>query len=289
MNFIKSILVCCWMILLTFTQMSCTSKQTEKDYNNIAAREYFTTTLLPILESQCNSCHVYHNTSLTQYASFETVAESIDAIINRIDSDLIGCMMPPASADTLTEAEHSAFLEFFDLLNRKEPNEAEVSILFEAFKYPLFNDRVGVVGEFETYEITLQNNAVDIFEKLQDAEIKILTSSINMGDHATKTSNVLQYFFHHLRVLIHGKVKSINSDTAVVAVELNGIIQDVSFSVFYEDYNNKITFFGTIDDLHEFNLTPAFEKLNEQCGSYHDGFVWPDVDIKIVIDNYDLL
>lgn len=289
MSFSRSTHVCFWMLLLMFSLIRCTSKKTEIDYNNTAAKEYFTTTLLPILESKCNSCHIYHNTSLTQYASFEAVAESIDVIINRTNSDQVGFKMPPSNSDVLTDAEKAALMEFFDLLNQNEIDEAVVSIKWEAFKYPLFSERKGVVGRFETYEVTLQNNATDIFEKLQDAEIKILTNSVKIGDSAEKTSNVLHYFFHHLRSIVHGTIKTIDEDTAVVSIEMNGVTQDISFAVTLDEMNNRIIFLGEIDDLYDFDLATAFEKLDEQCGGHHDGKVWPDVNLKIVIEHYDLL
>lgn len=269
--------------------LSCTSDQVPLENGNKKAEDYFNAVIQPILEEKCNSCHTYHNTSLTRYDAFRDVANSIDPILKRIDSNQLGYTMPPSNAVSLTADEKAALVEFLDMIEKEESDSLEISIEWEAFKFPFFSERVGVVGRFNTYGITINNEEDDIFGKLQNGEIRILANSVQVGESEEKTSNLLNYFFEYVKPVIFGKIKSIDQDKALVSIMLNGVVKEIEFSVTLDDFNNRIIFIGKIEDLYEYDLEPAFLKLDEKCGIHHEGKVWPDVNLKIEIKNYHLL
>lgn len=165
----------------------------------------------------------------------------------------------------------------------------KVSIEWTAYKFPAFDARVGVSGSFESFEYILTGNSSNIINQLGDSEIKILTNSVNVGDSSTKTSNIAEHFFPYFAPHIDCKVISIDEESAEIAITINEVTKQVIFAVELDEENRTVKMSGGIEDLMVFGAQTAFSKLNEVCGVFHDGFVWPDVSINVTIENYDLL
>ena len=170
-----------------------------------------------------------------------------------------------------------------------EASTLPINIEWKAFKFPDFENREGVSGTFESYSIELKNSSANIIEMLNDAEITIETSSVNISGNVSKTENVLNHFFAYFTPIIVGKVKNISETNALLEITMNGVAQEVIFDVAIIDETNTITFVGKIENLNSYNAAIAFAKLNEVCGVFHEGFVWPDIDLEIVINDYELL
>lgn len=178
---------------------------------------------------------------------------------------------------------------YSDLYPRDSTTEATIEIGWIAYKYPVFEERVGVSGTFNDYEIGFINKSEDIIEKLTYAEISIPTSSVMVGDHETRTSNVYNYFFKYFTTRIRGRINSIDETEAMVAITINGITQNIPFSVSIDKAKCNIVFNGSIENINPFGAEIAFNRLNEVCGEFHNDFVWSDIDIEILVANYDLL
>ncbi len=180
-----------------------------------------------------------------------------------------------------------------DQFEEFQPVELEqtsiVTIEWTAFKFPTFEDRVGVSGTFDSYEYKFARNANNILDQLDGAEITIPTSSINVGNSATKTANIATYFFPFLASKIDCEVKSIDRESAEIAISINDVTVHSIFEVNLDEANRTVKMSGGIEDLMVFGAQKAFKELNMVCGEYHDGFVWPDVTIEVTIEHYDLL
>ncbi len=181
---------------------------------------------------------------------------------------------------------HDRIEEFSDI---EVEQNLKVSLEWTAFKFPLFEDRVGVSGSFDSFEYSLTRSASNILDQLEDSEITIFTNSANVGNDDTKTSNVGKYFFPYFTPQIDCKVINIDHESAEIAISINEITQHVILNVALDEENSMLKLSGSIEDLRTFGAQTAFAKLNEACGIFHDGFVWPDVAINVTIENYNLL
>lgn len=165
----------------------------------------------------------------------------------------------------------------------------KVSIEWTAFKFPTFEDRVGVSGSFDSLEYSLTRSTGNIIDQLMDSEITIPTSSVNVGNNSTKTSNVSKYFFNYFTTKIDCKVINIDHESAEIAISMNDVTEHTKFEVELDEENKIVKLSGSIEDLMIFGAETAFAELNEVCGIFHDGFVWPDITINVTIENYDSL
>lgn len=173
-----------------------------------------------------------------------------------------------------------------------EANTQTTSIIqigWTAYKYPEFTERVGVSGTFENHEVFFLNESENILDKLTYAEISIPTNSVKVGNDTTRTDNVYNFFFKYFTTNIKGRINSINETEAIIAITINGTTQHIPFSVSLDKDKYNIILTGRIEDINPFGAAIAFYKLNDACGAVHNDFVWPDVDIEILVNNYKLL
>ena len=285
--FMKPIILIITAISFCF---SCKKENVQTKYvvkGNAEAKAYFDENIHPILESKCNSCHNYHNTSSTKYITFEKTSGNIHDIIKRIGSPINSEKMPPVSQTPLSQMEINQFFDFENLL-RDQSEDLKINLKWTAFKFPIFDDRAGVSGTFENLVWVLkENNSNSIYEKLEHAELSIFTSSVRIGSGELKTKNVKDHFFAHLMPIIHCEIIEIDEISATVMVLLNGISQNITMTTHIE--GNMFELVGEIEDLSVFNTDIAFSMLDAICGSYHQEYVWPDVKLELSILNFDEL
>lgn len=278
-----------WISFLFLIFFACVKEDAQSKYSAAIDAEqliFFEEQIFPILESKCNTCHDYHNTLSSEYTTFEKTAGNIENILGRISSGVDLDAMPPPSSEQLTISEIQQFKTFRDLL-KNTSTDLKINFKWTAFKYPSFNDRVAVRGTFDKMNWFINEDASNIYDKLDGAELIILTSSVNLGGSELRSTNVREYFFSKLTPTIHCKILSINTEYAIVSITMNGINRAVSLDISIDE--NAFNLSGTILDLHEFNLSSAFDSLDEVCGIYHDNFVWPDIKLELSIENFDKL
>ncbi len=164
-----------------------------------------------------------------------------------------------------------------------------ISIEWTAFKFPSFEDRVGVTGSFDSFEYRLTQNTDNILDQLNKSQLTISTNSVNIGNSDTKTSNVNLHFFSYFTSHIDCQIINIDHKNAEISISINGITRHYIFEVEIDKEKRNLVISGGIENLMVFGAQKAFVKLNEVCGIFHEGFVWPDVAINVRIENYDLL
>jgi len=165
--------------------------------------------------------------------------------------------------------------------------ECDITIGWTAFKFPIFEERLGVSGVFEDFEYNIINRSDNIIEKLDGASLTIHTNSVNIGGSSEKTNNVANHFFANFTPLIECKVNAIDDQGAHITVTMNTISKEILLKVTFDEEQRILTLSGTLENLNEFKAETALSKLDEVCGAYHQGFVWPDVDLKITLNNYN--
>ncbi len=278
---------------------SCIKENIEDKFfsESVAAREYYLTNVLPVLNSKCFSCHNYHNSSATKYDTYAKAAAVAGEMASRTSSAHANTVMPPLSAQPLSKEEKQVFEQFYQLLKGddgsskslagNESKEYAVLISWTAYKFPDSLSRVGVSGSFDNIFINYKNkHPANIYELLTDAEIMINTNSVNIGNDSVKSYNVRNHFFSYFTPVIYGRVIDLNaaSKKAEVRFTMNGISQQVTFDMI--EMKENLVFSGSINDIRHFNAQPALDALQEVCGEFHQNKLWPDISIKAEIKNY---
>lgn len=285
--------------LLTIFLQSCTGKNIEEEFfsESVAAKEYYAINVLPLLDRKCFSCHSYHNSSATRYDTYAKAAAKAEEMTNRISSQNLNLVMPPPSAEPLTEEEKRIIQQFYQLTKGSGENPIEtagndstnygVEVSWTAYKFPTFSSRVGVSGTFdETFITYKQKEAADIYEYLREAEILIPTNSANIGNDSLKTSNVVNHFFSNFTPAIHGQIIEIDipSKKAKVIFTINGLSEEITFQM--EEVKEDLIFTGQMQDIGYFKANAALDALQQVCGEYHQDKVWPDISLRAEIKNF---
>jgi hypothetical protein len=286
-------------LLLIFLQ-SCVEENIEDKFlsESVASQEYYIKNVLPVMNNKCFSCHTYHTSSGTRYDTYSKAAAVAEEMVNRTSSKDPNLIMPPPSAEPLTEEEVQVFQQFYQSTKvngevvieaeQKINQEYSVSLSWTAYKFSDFKNRIGVSGTFEEAFITYKyKEAANIYEFLQEAEILIPVNSTNIENDPLKTFNVLNHFFSYFTPVIHGKIMHIDAPNknAKVIFNINGLSQEVIFHI--EEVKEDLVFTGQIQDIRYFNnAQTALDALQQVCGEYHQGKVWPDIDLKAEIKNF---
>lgn len=286
-------------VFLVALLQSCKEENVEDLFlsEQVAAKSYYLTNVLPILSSKCFSCHTYHASSGTRYDTYAKAAAVAEEMASRTFSAHPNTIMPPPSANPLTEEEKRGFQQFFQLVKGSgdsskatagdDSQDFGVAISWTAYKFPDFTSRVGVSGTFDkTYITYKEKETADIYEFLTEAEILIPTNSANVGNDSLKSSNVKNHFFSYFTPVIHGRVMAIDSSSkkARVKFTMNGLSQEVTFDM--EEVENDLVFSGLIQDIGYFNSQAALDALQRACGEYHQDKVWPDISLRAEIKNF---
>ena len=282
-------------IFIGFAFLSCESENVEeKFFGDAPGKEHYNLNVAPLLDAKCFSCHTYHNTPTTRYDTYLSAAGAIDQIVTRVTATNASIMPPVGGGTPLTAQEIEILKEFQRQVSEdmQPSDELELKLEFTAYKYPNFDDRDGVGGTFnEIYYSYKHEEANDIYSYLTDAEITITTSSVNLANNdPLRSGNVRENFFSVFTPVIHCKVLSISQSDkkAMVEISMNNFTRQVDFNI--EDNGMDIHFRGKLDDIiNDWGAMPALEKLAEVCGDYHEGKVWPDVDLEMSILNYEKL
>ena len=160
-------------------------------------------------------------------------------------------------------------------------NASSTTVGWTAFK---FTDKKGVSGVFDQVDVLIAQNAEDMVQTLSGASFTIPVSSINSEnpDRDTKLENS---FFGTMESteIISGLVKSINNETALVEISMNGISMEYEGVVTVE--GEKVNFTTTID-MVDFEAQSSVDSLNTVCGLLHTGTdgvskLWSEIDINV--------
>ncbi|ALJ00460.1 Rossmann-fold NAD(P)-binding domain-containing protein [Rufibacter tibetensis] len=296
MKIIKRVYWCIFpaSFLLGALLQSCKEENAEDLFlgGQVEAKSYYLTNVLPILNSKCFSCHNYHSSSGTRYDTYAKAAAMAEEIANRTSSAHPNSMMPPPSANPLTDNEKKTLQQFLQLVkgggeNLNDEQKYGVSISWTAYKFPEYTRRVGVTGTFDkTYITYKKKEAANIYDFLNGAEILIPTNTANVGNDSLKSSNVINSFFSYFTPVIYGHVMAINSlsKRASVKITMNGFSQEVIFEI--EEAGENLIFTGEVQDIGYFNANAALNALQRACGQYHQDKVWPDISLKAEIKNF---
>lgn len=274
---------------------SCVEENIEEKFfsESEAAREYYFANILPILDQKCFSCHNYHNSSATKYDRYSTASSVAEDMASRTSSGNPNTVMPPPSAEPLSEEEKQVFQQFYQLvignqlIAGNESADYAVVVSWTAYKFPDSLSRVGVSGTFDHVHFTYENkDATNIYEFITDAEIMIKTNSVNIGDDSLKSYNVRNHFFSFFTPVIYGRVMEVDAQSKKAAVKftMNGISQHVLFDI--KEINEDLVFTGRIKDIGYFNAQAALNALQKVCGEYHQNKVWSDIYLEAEIKNY---
>ncbi|CAN5828659.1 hypothetical protein BH24BAC1_BH24BAC1_15250 [soil metagenome] len=287
------------VFLSAVSLQSCKEENVEDKFfsESAVAKDYYFTSVLPVLESKCFSCHTYHNSSVTRYDTYAKGAVAAEEMASRTSSAHAHSQMPPPSAAPLTEEEKQVFQQFFELVKGSgersiataggNSQEFGIFISWTAYKFPDFSSREGVTGTFDKTFITYKKKeAADIYAFLREAEILISTNSTTVGNDPVKSANVREFFFSYFTPVIHGQVTDIDPSTkkAKVKFTMNGISQEVIFEM--KEVKEDLVFTGRIQDIGHFNAQAALDALQRVCGVFHQDKVWPDISLKAEIKNF---
>lgn len=264
-----------------FTLLSgCFSESAESLYekNDALAKVIYHAQLKSTIENKCISCHVFHLEGTNRYDNYDKTKSSIAQIIARININ-DNSVMPPASADQLTQEETLQFEAFYNALYGNDSKD-KVSVTWTAFKYPDFLNRAPVSGTFDDLSYKLNQNYSDPIDILSHATITIETASVNVGDNAVKTNNV-GVFFNFFSDQITGTVDSYTDQKALITFNMNSITQQLAFDVTIQ--SDKIILEGRIPDLNFFNWQSAYHEFDLVCGEFHQHKLWEDVSVTAEI------
>jgi len=276
------------ILLSIFSIVSCLTENAEDKFianGQFEQKKFFDDHVLTILESKCNSCHDYHNSPSSEYRSFEKTSGNINNILKRVNDANPINIMPPTDASPLSISEVQSLVEFKNLLDEGF-TDLRVTLNWTAFKFPGFNTRAAVYGSFN--EISwIASPGTTIYDKLKNSELNIFTNSVNVGGSTVKSETLRDHFFRHLQPVIHCSIHTLDQEIAVAKVIINGIEQQLILNISMED--NTLRLHGVLEDLGYFDTDIAFDNLELVCGDLHQNTVWPDVEVELIIENYDKL
>lgn len=270
---------------------SCEKSNVETAFfEDAPGKDFYVQNISPLLESKCFNCHNYHNTSTSRYDTYLKASGAINQIVNRVTSSNPNAVMPPlGGGETLTNDEIDMLLMFKELIESDGvSSESVIDLQWTAYKFPGFDDRVGVSGSFDEIFYSFKNlDANNIYSFLVDAEITINTSSVNVGNDTEKNNNLRYNFFNVFSPVIHCKAIEFDELTreANVEITMNGITEQILFLI--QDDGENIKFTSTLKNIiDDWGAGYGLDLLNIVCGDYHQGVVWPDIDLSLEIKNY---
>lgn len=144
--------------------------------------------------------------------------------------------------------------------------------------------KAGVGGWFESVEVNGFKEGTDPIAAMQGVTFNIDVASTATGDSA-RDAKIVNFFFGTMLNTsnISGSIKSLNgSSTAgdgVLEITMNEV--SMEYPVKYTIENDVEVMIAGKIDIDTFNARAALDKLTEVCYEKHEGFTWPDVDIKV--------
>ncbi len=155
-----------------------------------------------------------------------------------------------------------------------------VSLHWMAYK---FTDKLGVGGTFDHITIKQGNESGSIEDLLKNAEMTIVTASVN-SKNEIRDPKLRTYFFEVFNTdTIIGKILDAKRGSGALELKMNDISNDVEY-----DYalKNDTVFLTTHFDLLNWNGDKALNALNKECYELHTGLdgiskLWPDVEVII--------
>ncbi len=268
-------------ILFVFITIGCTDDSAETLYpaNDIAASAFYNSSLKPIIEEKCISCHIFHLEGTNRYDTFEKTKSSIGQMLERINATS-NIIMPPADSAQLTEEEKAAFEEFLNILTSDVIDNSIIGVTWTAYKYPVFEDRASVNGTFDGIEYSFNTSPENPEDILKDAEVLIDATSVSVNGNEEGTTN-LKMFFSIFTSEIAGKVIAYTDSEATINFTMNGVSIDVILDVVLEA--DQLILKGSIPNMDLFNWQDGYDALDNVCGEYHENKVWADIDIEAKI------
>lgn len=161
-------------------------------------------------------------------------------------------------------------------------NPESTVIGWTAFK---FTEKTGVKGFFDSADVLIANESdTDLVQTLSGATFTIPVSTIN-SQNPERDAKIQEHFFGTMEgtEVISGMVKSIDKDSALVDLSMNGKTVEYTGNVTVEA--EKVIFETTIN-LDDFEAKSSIDALNSVCETLHTGTdgiskLWSEVEIKV--------
>ena len=169
------------------------------------------------------------------------------------------------------------------VIQKEQPysiDKTGLSVQWTAYK---FTNKVAVSGTFDQHEFKLQRESGSVEELLKDAEMTIITSSVNSGNIIRDPKLRTSFFKVFNADTINGKILDASRSSGTLELEMNNISKDVKY-----DYTikNDTLFLTTHLDLIIWKGEKALSSLNNECYELHTGTdgiskLWPNVDVTM--------
>lgn len=186
---------------------------------------------------------------------------------------LSGCQYPN-SKTTLNIKEKDVGSSFFY-------DASSTKIMWTAYK---FSEKVGVSGFLDSIVVEntiLSRDPLSVFE---NASFLIYANSVNSANEI-RDKKIADSFFGKMinPLIISGKMKSINIDTSLLVLKMNGVEREVP--VLLNSKGTNVSLRGEIN-INDWYASPALSSLNSVCELEHSGkngssVLWPNITILI--------
>jgi hypothetical protein len=185
------------------------------------------------------------------------------------------------SCSPKTDTEHSTASIKKVRQSRYNLNTDSTTLTWTAFKT---TQRIGVGGSFDSFAVVARKSTGTIQELLQNAEIKINTSSVK-SKNEIRDPKIVAFFFGQLAISdeIRGTIDSVVNNDVFISITMNGIKKAVQAD--YSIANGLLTI-DAIIHLPDWNAQSALSALNTECNDLHKGEdgvskLWPEVAVHI--------
>lgn len=173
--------------------------------------------------------------------------------------------------------------------NTYSVDPSTVTLKWTSFKLA---EKVGVDGEFTTYELSGYNdNASSIHELMTGSVISMDVTSTKTGDEARDGKIINSFFGSMLETAqISAILVSMEGDdkgTAVVNITMNGQSLDQEMHWMYREDLSTFILQGTIN-IPDWGAQDALDQLTTVCEEKHKGtgdkaITWPDVEVNATV------
>lgn len=150
-----------------------------------------------------------------------------------------------------------------------------------AFK---FNERTGVGGTFDRFDISGLQAADDPKEVFKYAKFSIPVASVN-SNNADRDRKILKHFFGSMAetATLSGQMIEMGDESAAVAISMNNRTDTVDLDLNMD--GERVSLSGTIE-MSMWDAVASIDSLNTICYDLHKGAdgiskLWPDVELSI--------
>lgn len=163
----------------------------------------------------------------------------------------------------------SYFLFHFSMSSAlKKVQHAEYKNIVVEWTGYKYTEKAAVKGQLKTIKASIKGRPRTLEQLLLATSFEVDSLSVDSGD-AARDSNLREHFFKLMKSpKITGKILSYKDNVAQVELMLNGVSQQVPFTVTKEGAMISAT--GEIDILN-FSMQPSLKKINEICFELHKG------------------